>query len=152
MREGKREGNGNRKYWPIAVAVFAADRITKILARGIPAEGQVLIPGVVGLRYAENRGIAFSMLSGAPWALGLISLAIIIGAFLLTRGKEMSGLRRIGLMMMLGGAAGNMVDRFYPGYVTDMIEVLFMNFAIFNVADMCLCIGCGIVIVSLLKE
>ena len=45
-----------------------------------------------------------------------------------------------------------MVDRFYPGYVTDMIEVLFMNFAIFNVADMCLCIGCGIVIVSLLKE
>ena len=69
-----------KKIWPwgIAAAVFAADRVTKILAPRIPAEGQVLIPGVLGLRYAENKGIAFSLLSGMPWVPGLMSLAIRI--------------------------------------------------------------------------
>ena len=54
----------------IAVAVFAADRVSKILAGGIPPEGIPLIPGVVRLRYAENTGAAFSMFSGHPgcWA------------------------------------------------------------------------------------
>ena len=143
-----------RKVWPwaIAAAVFIADRITKILAPGIPEGGTVLIPGVIGLRYAENRGIAFSLLSGAPWVLGVISLLIIAAAFFFLRGKKLRPPALTGLMMMLGGAAGNMVDRFVHGFVPDMIEVLFMNFAIFNVADMFLCIGCGLVMISLLRK
>jgi signal peptidase II len=107
---------------------------------------------VIGLRYAENRGIDFSLLSGAPWALGVVSLLIIAAAFFCLRGKKLPPLALTGLMMMLGGAAGNMVDRFVHGFVPDMIEVLFMNFAIFNVADMFLCIGCGLVIISLLRK
>ena len=132
-----------RKVWPwaVAAAVFIADRVTKILAPGIPENGVVLIPGVIGLRYAENRGIAFSLLSGAPWALGVVSLLIIAAAFFCLRGKKLQPLALTGLMMMLGGAAGNMVDRFVHGFVPDMIEVLFVNFAIFNVADTFLCIG-----------
>jgi len=143
-----------RKVWPwaVAAAVFIADRVTKILAPGIPENGVVLIPEVIGLRYAENRGIAFSLLSGAPWALGVVSLLIIAAAFFCLRGKKLQPLALTGLMMMLGGAAGNMVDRFVHGFVPDMIEVLFMNFAIFNVADMFLCIGCGLVIISLLRK
>lgn len=143
-----------RKVWPwaVAAAVFIADRVTKILAPGIPENGVVLIPGVIGLRYAENRGIAFSLLSGAPWALGVVSLLIIAAAFFCLRGKKLQPLALTGLMMMLGGAAGNMVDRFVHGFVPDMIKVLFMNFAIFNVADMFLCIGCGLVIISLLRK
>lgn len=143
-----------RKVWPWAVAavVFIADRVTKILAPGIPENGVVLIPGVIGLRYAENRGIAFSLLSGAPWALGVVSLLIIAAAFFCLRGKKLQPLALTGLMMMLGGAAGNMVDRFVHGFVPDMIEVLFVNFAIFNVADTFLCIGCGLVIISLLRK
>lgn len=143
-----------RKVWPwaVAAAVFIADRVTKILAPGIPENGVVLIPGVIGLRYAENRGIAFSLLSGAPWALGVVSLLIIAAAFFCLREKKLQPLALTGLMMMLGGAAGNMVDRFVHGFVPDMIEVLFMNFAIFNVADMFLCIGCGLVIISQLRK
>ena len=143
-----------RKVWPwaVAAAVFIADRVTKILAPGIPENGVVLIPGVIGLRYAENRGIAFSLLSGAPWALGVVSLLIIAAAFFCLRGKKLQPLALTGLMMMLGGAAGNMVDRFVHGFVPDMIEVLFVNFAIFNVADTFLCIGCGLVIISLLTS
>ena len=143
-----------RKYlpWGLAAAVFIADRVTKILAPGIPGEGQTLIPGVLGLRYAENKGIAFSLLSGMPWVPGLMSLAIIAAVSIFLRGRKLSPLALTGLMMMLGGAAGNMVDRFVHGFVPDMIEVLFMQFAIFNVADTFLCIGCGLVIIHLLFE
>ena len=142
----------SRKIWPwtIAAAVFIADRVTKILAPRIPEDGQALIPGVLGLRYAENRGIAFSMLSGMPWVLGLVSLVIIAAVFFFLRGKKLRAMTLAGLMMMLGGAAGNMLDRFIHGFVPDMIEVLFMQFAVFNVADMFLCIGCGLVILQLL--
>ena len=141
-----------KRIWPgiLAAAVWTGDRITKILAPGIPEEGQVLIPGVVGLRYAENRGIAFSLLSGVPWLPGVLSLAAVVGGFLLLRKKKIHPLALTGLMMMLGGALGNMVDRFLLGYVPDMIEVLFMEFAIFNVADAFLCVGCALVILRLL--
>ncbi len=136
--------------WALAAAVFAADRATKMFAGRIPADGTVLVPGVVGLRYTENRGIAFSMLSGRPWLLGVFSLLAIAAAFLYLRKKEIRPLSMAGLMMMLGGAAGNMVDRFVTGYVPDMIEFLFVRFAIFNVADAFLCIGCALVMISLL--
>jgi signal peptidase II len=136
--------------WALAAAVFAADRVTKMLAPGIPEGGQALIPGVIGLRYAENRGIAFSLLSGAPWALGILSLALIIGAFLYLRKKELHPVTLAGLMLMLGGAAGNMMDRFIHGYVPDMIEFLFVRFAVFNVADACLTVGCAVVMARLL--
>ena len=136
----------------IAIAVFAADRVSKILACGIPPEGIPLIPGVVRLRYAENTGAAFSMLSGHPWLLGVLSLLIIICGFLFLRKKTLPALAMTGLMMMLGGAAGNMADRFATGFVPDMIELLFVRFAIFNVADSFLCIGCALTAVSLLRR
>lgn len=139
-----------RKYGWIALLVLAADRVTKILAARLPAEGLVLIPGVVGLRYAENRGMAFSLLSGHPRLLGVVSLAVIIAAFLILRKKKIPPLPMVGLMLMLGGAVGNMIDRFLTGTVTDMVETLFVDFAIFNVADACLCVGCGLVILHLL--
>ena len=137
-------------FWIIPVVVFTLDRVTKILALKIPEGGTVLIPGVIGLRYGENRGIAFSLLSGVPWLLGILSLLLIIGGFLFLRKKKLPDLIWIGLMMMLGGAAGNMVDRFFTGYVPDMIEFLFVNFAVFNVADAFLCVGCALVILRIL--
>ena len=141
-----------KAMWLIAIGVFAADRVSKILAGGIPTEGILLIPGVVRLRYAENTGAAFSMFSGYPWLLGVLSLLIIAGGFLFLRKKALPGLAVTGLMMMLGGAAGNMVDRFATGFVPDMIELLFVRFAIFNVADSFLCIGCALTAISLLRK
>ena len=143
-----------RRGWPwiLAAAVLTADRVTKMLAAGIPQEGIQLIPGVIALRYTKNTGAAFSILSGHPWLLGLVSLAAITGAFLYLRGKKLRPLTMTGLMMMLGGAVGNMLDRFLTGYVPDMIEPLFVRFAVFNVADMFLCVGCGLVALSLLRN
>ena len=72
-------------FWIVVIAVVVIDRITKELAGGIPAEGITLIPGVVGLRYAENRGAAFSMLSGQPRILGVLSLVLIVGGYIWLR-------------------------------------------------------------------
>ena len=137
-------------FWPIVILVLIADRITKELAPGIPAEGIEVIPGVVGLLYAENKGVAFSMLSGAPRLLGVLSLALIAGGYIWLRKKKFAAVPLAGLALMAGGAAGNMFDRLIRGYVPDMIETRFISFPVFNVADSCLVIGCILLIISLL--
>lgn len=137
-------------FWGTAAAVLAADRITKELAPGIPEGGVALIPGVLGLRYAENRGIAFSLLSGAPRLLGVLSLALIAAGFLWLRKKELKPFPLFALALMAGGAAGNMIDRLVRGYVPDMIEALFVRFPVFNIADAALTAGCVLVMASLL--
>jgi len=140
------------RFWLIVILVLIADRITKELAPGIPAKGIEIIPGIVGLRYAENVGAAFSMLSGAPRLLGVLSLILIAGGFIWLRKKEIRPLPAAGLALMTGGAAGNMFDRLIRGYVPDMIETLFMNFPVFNVADSCLVIGCILVMICILTK
>ena len=137
-------------FWLIAAAVLILDRITKELAPGLPADGFTLIPGVVGLRYAENTGIAFSLLSGLPRLTGLLGLAIVIGGFVWLRNKEFAVLPLTGLALMAGGATGNMLDRLIRGFVPDMIETLFVNFPVFNIADSCLTVGCVLMMISLL--
>lgn len=137
-------------FWGTAGAVLAADRVTKELAPGIPEGGMILIPGVLGLRYAENRGIAFSLLSGAPRLLGVLSLGLIAAGFLWLRKKNLRSFPLFALALMAGGAAGNMADRLIRGFVPDMIEALFVRFPVFNAADACLTVGCALVMASLL--
>ena len=136
--------------WLIPALAVAADRVAKELAVGLPAQGVTLIPGVLGLRWAENRGIAFSLFSGRPVLLGVLSLALLLLAGRLLRGRVRGALPRAGLLLMLGGALGNLPDRLFRGYVPDMIETLFIPFPIFNVADACLTVGCALVLFSLL--
>lgn len=136
--------------WILPVLILVLDRITKVLAASLPVDGVTLIPGVLGLRYGENKGMAFSLFSGNPVLLGILSLAVILGAFLYFRKREVKIFPFFALMLMLGGAAGNMIDRFFTGYVPDMIEFLFMEFAIFNVADMALTVGCALLMWSVL--
>ena len=138
------------KFWLTVILVLIIDRIPKELAGGIPAEGIALVPGVIGLRYAENAGAAFSMLSGHPRLLGVLSLALITGGYVWLRKKEIAAFPLFGLALMAGGAAGNMLDRLIRGFVPDMIETLFMNFPVFNIADSCLTVGCALVMISIL--
>ena len=139
-----------RWFWLVAITILIADRITKELSAGIQAEGITLIPGLIGLRYVENRGIAFSMLNGYPRLMGVLSLALIIGGFIWLKKKEIAPFPLTGLALMAGGAAGNMLDRMARGYVPDMVELLFASFPVFNIADSCLTVGCALVMISLL--
>ena len=79
------------------------------------------------------------------------NLLIVAGALLFLRKKRIPRLPFIGLMLMLGGAAGNMADRLITGFVPDMIELLFVRFAVFNPADAALTVGCALIVLHLLS-
>lgn len=138
-----------RKFYWIAALTVAVDQLVKALCVGL--DGRVtLIPGVLALMYAENTGMAFSLFSGSAWALGVVSAVCILAGWLALRRYRLGGISRVAAMLMLGGAAGNMIDRFLRGYVVDMFEVLFVKFAIFNVADAALTVGTALMIFSLI--
>lgn len=137
-----------RHLW-IAAAVVIVDQLMKALARGLTGP-VTLIPGVIGLQYSENTGMAFSLLNRHTWLLTLLSAAIIVLGWLVLRRYTLGWLSKIAAMLMLGGAAGNLIDRLFVGYVVDMFEVLLFRFAIFNVADVALTVGAALLAVTLL--
>ena len=138
-----------RKYTWIAALVVIADQLVKWACMGLT--GRVtLIPGVLALNYAENTGMAFSLFSGRAWGLGVVSVLCILLGWLVLRRYNLGPVSRIAAMLMLGGAVGNMIDRFLRGYVVDMFEALFVDFAIFNVADAALTVGAVLMAASLL--
>ena len=138
-----------RKIGWIAALVVVIDQVVKWACMDIV--GRItLIPGVLALTYAENTGMAFSLFAGRAWLLGVVSVVCILGGWLMLRRYTLGTMSRVGVMLMLGGAVGNMIDRFFRGYVIDMFEVLFMEFAVFNVADAALTMGTILIAVSLL--
>ena len=129
-----------RGAWVVVPAILA-DRITKIWAL-METPRFTVVPGVFGVRFARNTGAAFSMLSSAPWLVSALSVALIIAVMaVLITDRKMDKWTRLGLWLVVAGGLGNVYDRLAYGFVVDMIEVLFMDFAIFNVADICVCCG-----------
>ena len=140
---------GCRGWW-IALAAALIDRATKLLAEGLPRGGRVLVPGVVRLYPVQNRGMAFSMLSGQSLLLALLTAAIIAGVVAwLVRRADAPGLLRAGLWLIVGGGLGNLYDRLFFGGVADFIELAFVRFAVFNIADVCICAGAALAVVAM---
>ena len=138
--------------WWIALVAALADRLTKALVARLCPRGGVLMPGLLNLRPVENRGIAFSMLSGQGLALALFTAALIAGLVIwLVRHPAAPSLVRTGLWLIAGGGLGNLYDRLVTGSVSDFIELAFVRFAVFNVADVCICVGAGLVLLGALR-
>ncbi|MBQ7224971.1 MAG: signal peptidase II [Clostridia bacterium] len=141
----------------IIVGGIALDLLTKLLVANLMDLGQsiALIPGVLNLTYIHNRGAAFGMLADHRWVFMVISsVAIIgIGIYLFRFCKERM-LLKVGLALIVSGGIGNMIDRIFYGYVIDMIDFCLFDFWmwIFNVADACVCVGAGIVILALILD
>ena len=127
------------------------DQATKAWAVDSLRDGPwTVVPGILEMRYAENRAIAFSMLSDVPerirtpliYGLACVSLSALLAyAWSLRR----HGPWRIApLVLILAGAAGNLIDRYRNGYVVDFVRVHWheaWSFAIFNVADSLITVG-----------
>lgn len=135
-----------------ALALFFAflivDQVTKVFIRGLVAHGFVaapFIPGVLEFRFAANTGAAFSLGEGFGFVFVLLAIAVVIFTVAyLYRAPLVSKLEVIGLGMVAGGAVGNAIDRLLFGFVTDFFCVQFIDFPIFNVAD--IGITCGAII------
>lgn len=137
-----------------AALLVAADQGIKAWATAqlMPVGVMAVLPGIVELRYVLNDGMAFSMLAGKQGVLiGVTSLMLIGVLVWLLRGK-MPQLERVAWTLVLGGGIGNLTDRVLNGVVVDYINVLFMNFAVFNFADICVCCGVGLLILSILLD
>ena len=138
-------------YRILFLAVTCADIAAKYLAERFLTHC-VLIPGVLGLRLVRNTGVAFSFFSFLCRISGVISLLLMTLALAAMRRYDMKPLFRTGAVLMIAGAFSNMLERLAFGFVTDMIEILAFRFAVFNLADCAVCIGCGIMILSLLGK
>lgn len=100
-------------------------------------------PGVFGFTYVENTGAAFGVLGKSTLVLTVVSaLAMVVLCFVLVKfRKELSKFGRVGLALIIAGGLGNLIDRVFLGYVVDFINLEFMQFAVFNVADICATVG-----------
>lgn len=136
-----------------ALGIAAADQITKYLVvTHIPLYADVaVIDGIVNFTYVQNTGAAFSMLSGMQWLFVLVFLvltAVLLWIFL-KKPLPFTALEYWCIAAVYGGALGNIIDRIRLGYVVDMIEVQFVKFAVFNLADCFITCGCILLIVHL---
>ena len=131
-------------YLIFAIVWVALDQGVKFLVRAaIPLHtSQTFIPGLFDLTYIRNTGAAFSILRSQTWLLTVLSgVAVVVLLVLLLRRAIPSKLGMLSLSLLLAGAAGNFIDRLAFGYVTDMFQTTFMNFPVFNVADIGVVVG-----------
>ena len=137
----------------VIVGVVAIDQLTKQLAVAFLTRGESVevIPGIFQLTYVENRGAAFGMLSDHRWIFMVISsVAIVAMLVYLWKFAPKSRWACTALAMIIGGGIGNMIDRVYLNYVIDFLDFCaFPNVWVwvFNVADACVCVGGGILVV-----
>ncbi len=109
-----------------------------------------LIPGILRITYHTNSGGAFSMLDNYTLILTIVSAVVVVGIIVLLIASKWSGFGKLSLAFILGGAVGNLIDRVILKYVVDMFYPLFVNFAIFNVADIFITIGAILFILFIL--
>ena len=142
-----------RLLLPVAAVVLALDIVTKVLAVKLLTPGQPvsIIGDTVTWTLVRNSGAAFSMATGYTWVLTLIASGVVIGIIWMGR-RLVSPWWAIGLGMILGGALGNLVDRFFRspgplrGHVVDFLSIGW--WPVFNVADPAV-VGGAILLVAL---
>ena len=139
-----------------AAALIGIDQAIKLWATNVlqPIGAMPLIPHVVELRFVLNPGMAFSLLSGRQlFLIVATSAALILVAYWLLFRSRNDRLQQAALILVLGGGIGNLIDRVLNGEVVDYINLLFMRFAVFNFADICVCVGVALwVLVIFLDE
>ena len=131
----------------VSVIAFLLDRISKIIMVNNVfkieslnvdsyAQSVTVIDKVLNFSYVGNEGVAFGMLAHNRWLLVLLCVAILLViGYIIYKTKPQSMLEKVSYGMIIGGAIGNVYDRIAHGFVIDFIDVQFMEYPTFNVAD-----------------
>ncbi len=137
----------------IAVLVILFDQLSKLLVVNTMSLNQSIpvIPNVFHITYVHNFGAAFGLLAHRTGFFILVAVAVVLLllAFLRYLPKEQK-LLRAALVLQLGGAAGNLIDRVRVGYVIDFFD--FRVWPVFNVADIAIVFGIGLLILDLTRN
>jgi len=145
----------------VVLAVAVADQLTKWL---VVAELELyqtvpVVPGLLNLTHIRNSGVAFGFFNAAdfaykPLVVGVLALGALVGVALYAAQLPKSHKwARTGLALILGGAAGNLIDRLRQGYVVDFVDAYWngWHFWAFNVADAAINVGVGLLIIDLFR-
>ncbi|MBQ8603696.1 MAG: signal peptidase II [Oscillospiraceae bacterium] len=128
----------------VTAVLVCIDQWSKYLAtRYLIGNGTVVvIPHLLGLRYVENTGAAFSMLSNSTdFLIVVTAIALAVMAYMFWVKNYGDTFEKICFTLIIAGGIGNLIDRVLNGFVVDYFEFLFMDFAVFNVADVYVCTG-----------
>ena len=140
--------------WIIVIATSVGiDQLTKALISTSYSIGEshVIIPHLINFSYIRNEGAAWGIFSNNRWIFIVISaILIIILPIILYKFRKLHFLFGFSLSLIIGGAIGNMVDRVFFGSVIDFIEFEFINFPIFNFADICVTVGAVLMFIYLI--
>lgn len=120
------------------VLCVAADQLMKwwTVANLDLYESAPLLPGIVELKYIQNTGGGFSILTGHTWLLAALTVVLMaVLGWLLFKKVFPHPLAMWSLTLILGGGIGNLIDRIRLGFVVDMFNLQFMNYPVFNIAD-----------------
>ena len=132
----------------IASGLLIIDQITKFAVRSRMEIGETLpvFRGVLDFTYVQNRGAAFSLFQNSQLITVILPVITMIAGvlFLLHLRKKKEKLAELGVLLIMSGGIGNLIDRTVMGFVTDMISV--GRFPVFNVADICVTVGCAVLI------
>ena len=144
----------------LPMLIVAVDQATKAMVRAsVPVHDSVtVIPGFLDITHALNSGAAFGILNGADFPFKTVIIAVIATAALIGVGVYAASLShhqliaRIGLALIIGGAAGNLIDRVLTGSVVDFVDVYWQthHFWAFNVADSAISVGVTMLILDML--
>ena len=142
----------------MAGGVFMVDQTTKRWAQGLKYDGdKTVIENFLNFSYAQNTGVAFSMFddggNAGRWGLSAVAgIAAVLVLFYFWRIPRAHDRLLGALALLLAGIVGNLTDRIRLGYVIDFIDVQFgsWHYPTFNVADMAICVGAGLLIIDML--
>lgn len=144
----------------LPLLIVVADQVTKALVRAnLPLHHTVsIVPGLVDFTHVRNTGAAFGFLNSVDFPFKTVAIAVVAATALVGVGLYAASLAhhqrlaRVGLSLIVGGAAGNLIDRVVAGFVIDFVDVYWRSyhFWAFNVADSAITIGVSIMILEML--
>lgn len=140
-------------YLIISFIVIILDQGLKFYITSNFQLGQVktIIPGILSFNYLQNNGAAWNVLPGQMWLFYIISIiAIVVCIYFLFNKKYKNALFNVGIALVLGGIIGNFIDRLHLKYVVDMLQLDFIHFNIFNIADSAITIGVILIFIYLI--
>ncbi|CAI2595663.1 Lipoprotein signal peptidase [Apilactobacillus kunkeei] len=135
-------------------ALVGIDQAIKIwIAANISeTSSTTIIPGVLSITNLHNSGAAWSILEGQQWLFSIITLVAVVAIVYFMIKLEGRKLYLTSTTILLAGILGNFINRFLQGYVVDMFQVDFINFPVFNFADICITFGIILLFFAILRD
>ena len=133
----------------LIAGILLVDQLVKYVVRSHMYVGESIpvIQGVFHLTYVRNTGAAFNLFEGMSMFLQIVTFfALVFAVWFMEKHLQRHWTLLLSMILIISGGAGNLLDRLFLGYVTDLFEFRLIHFPVFNVADIAICVGCFILV------